>query len=43
MRDVFARMTQKVEVKTSTRVVDVKVLPNGKKLVRDEYVECMPS
>jgi hypothetical protein len=41
MRDVFARLTEKVDVKTATRVVDVKVLPNGKKLVRDEYDNVM--
>ena len=30
-----------MDVKTATRVVDVQVLPSGKKLVRDEYDNTM--
>lgn len=37
IRDVFERMTAKAKVHINTRVVDVEVLDNGMKRVRDEF------
>jgi predicted NAD/FAD-binding protein len=37
IREVFAKLTKAVDVRTSTRVLDVVVLPDGRKRVRDEH------
>jgi len=37
IRKVFAKLVENVDVKTDTRVINIKVLPNGKKRVFDEH------
>ena len=37
IRKVFAKLVEDVDVKVDTRVINIKILPNGKKRVFDEY------
>lgn len=37
IREVFAKLTKDVDLRENTRILNVKVLPNGKKRIVDEY------
>jgi predicted NAD/FAD-binding protein len=41
LRNVFAKLTEHCDLKTSTRIREVTVLPSGKKRVHDEFDKCI--
>ena len=41
IREVFGKLTKDIDLRENTRVLNVEVLPNGKKRIRDEYDNVM--
>jgi predicted NAD/FAD-binding protein len=41
IREVFGKLTKDIDLRENTRILNVEVLPNGKKRIRDEYDNVM--
>ncbi|KAL3808120.1 hypothetical protein ACHAXA_004974 [Cyclostephanos tholiformis] len=41
IREVFRMLTEDIDLRENTRILNVEVLPNGKKRIRDEYDNVM--
>jgi len=41
IREVFDKLTKDIDLRENTRILDVEVLPNGKKRIHDEYDNTM--